>query len=126
MGTQLYRLQQGLFHELKKVHALTNFALYIISICFVFCLQNGPTRSLCLALECFSSLYSRTRPQKCHNLSQQLYPVLLRIIARPEEVVHENLVESLTKILPTMTPFLTSAQVQVISSYMITLSVTAL
>lgn len=106
------------------MHSLTLH--FISSQCFVFCLQNGPTRSLCLALECFSSLYSRTRPQKCHNLSQQLYPVLLRIIARPEEVVHENLVESLTKILPTMTPFLTSAQVQVISSYMITLSVTAL
>ena len=101
----------------KYMHSLTLLiiVLYIISIlyCFVFFLQNGPARSLCLALECFSSLYSRTRPQKCHNLSQQLYPVLLRIIARPEEVVHENLIESLAKILPTMTPFLNSTQVQV-------------
>ncbi|XP_019850343.1 PREDICTED: huntingtin-like isoform X2 [Amphimedon queenslandica] len=91
MGSQLYRLQLGLYHELKK---------------------NGSARSICIVLECFSSLFSRTRPQKVHSLSQQLLPVLLRIIARPEEIIHENLIESLGKILPTMTPFLTSVQAQ--------------
>ena len=78
---------------------------------FLF-LQNGASRSLCLSLECFSALFSLTRPQKCQTLSQTLLPVLLRIIQRKEESIHEHLIDSLPLILPTMTPFLNSAQVQ--------------
>jgi hypothetical protein len=92
MNTHLYKLQLGLFHELKK---------------------NGSSRSMCIVLDCFSSLYSRTRPQKCHGLAQLVHPVLIRIFGRKEEMIHDNLIESLSKILPTMTPFLTSIQVQV-------------
>lgn len=75
--------------------------------------KNGAARSVCIALECFAALFPRTRPQRCINLSLQFYPVLSRIISREEEIIHERLLEALPFILPSMTPFLSSKQVQV-------------
>ncbi len=75
--------------------------------------QNGSTRSLCAALDCFASLYPLTRPSRCQYYAQNLLPVLVRLTGRSEEAVHEALQDGLGKILPTMAPFLTSANIQV-------------
>ena len=97
------------------VHAVTctcTCSMYPLTVTLAL-IQNGTARSVCIALECFSALFPRTRPQKCHNLSHQFYLVLSRIIDRDEEIIHERLLESLPNILPSMTPFLSSQQVQV-------------
>ena len=75
--------------------------------------QNGSSRSLCVALECFSSLFPLTRPAKCSVYAQSLLPVLVRVTGREEESVHEALQDALRKILPTMTPFLSTTNMQV-------------
>lgn len=87
-----------------------------LSILF-FLFKNGAARSLCIALECFAALFPRTRPQRCINLSVQFYPVLSRIIDRDEEIIHERLLEALPNVLPIMTPYLTSKQVQVCEDF---------
>lgn len=66
-----------------------------------------------MAVEVFAKLYPMTRPVRCQALSQNLFPVLLRLLAREEEVLHETLKEAFSLILPTMTPFVTTSNVQV-------------
>lgn len=79
----------------------------------VISLQNGETRSLYVALECFSSLFPFTRPSKCSIYAQSLVPVLLRLIGREEESLHDALQDAFLKILPTLTPFMAVVNVKV-------------
>lgn len=79
--------------------------------------QNGETRSLCVALECFSSLFPFTRPSKCSVYAQNLVPVLLRLISREEESLHDALQDAFLKFLPTLTPFMSLANIKVNSRY---------
>ena len=111
MNVHLSKLQQDLFHELKKVacaywNLIENYSL------FFFFLQNGTTRSLCAALDCFSSLFPLTRPAKCSSYAQALLPILVRLTNRQEEALHEALQDAMSKILPTVTPFVTTANMQ--------------
>jgi huntingtin len=94
-STHLSKLQQDLFHELKK---------------------NGSARSLSVALEVFAALFPRTRPSRRQALSQSLLPVLLRLLARDEEGLHESLQDGLSHILPTLTPFLSATNNQLLMS----------
>lgn len=66
-----------------------------------------------MALDVFAALFPRTRPSRRHGLSQSLLPVLLRLLARDEEALHESLQEALSLILPTLTPFLSTNNIQV-------------
>ena len=75
--------------------------------------QNGTPRSLCVALDCFSSLFPLTRPAKCSSYAQALLPILVRLTSRQEEALHEALQDAMSKILPTMTPFVTTSNLQV-------------
>lgn len=75
--------------------------------------QNGTSRSLCVALDCFAALFPLTRPSKCSSYAQALLPVLVRLTCRQEEALHEALQDALSKILPTMTPFLSATNLQV-------------
>ena len=79
----------------------------------LFVLQNGEPRSLCVALECFSSLFPFTRPSKCSVYAQNLIPVILRLISRHEESLHDALQDALLKILPTLSPFVSVANIKV-------------
>ena len=141
MGTHFSRIQQDLFHELKKVCVCIRL-YYALCICLIiplfkvyistsasffisavirrlyarylfFFIQNGESRSVCVALDCFSSLFSHTRPSKCGTYAQNLVPVLLRLISRQEESVHEGLLEALSKILPTLVPFMSIVNIKV-------------
>ncbi|CAI7995434.1 Huntingtin [Geodia barretti] len=94
-STHLSKLLQDLFHELKK---------------------NGSARSLSVALEVFAALFPRTRPSRRQALSQSLLPVLLRLLARDEEGLHESLQDGLSHILPTLTPFLSTTNNQLLMS----------
>lgn len=88
----------------------------VCDICHGYCLfpaQNGSARSLSVALEVFAALFPNTRPSRRQSLSQSLFPVLLRLLSRAEEGLHEALQESLSHILPTMTPFISAANIQV-------------
>ena len=85
-------------------------------ICTCMCytvMQNGTPRSLCAALDCFSSLFPLTRPAKCSSYAQALLPILVRLTSRNEEALHEALQDAMSKILPTMTPFVTTSNIQV-------------
>ena len=75
--------------------------------------QNGSSRSLCAALDCFASLFPYIRPSRCNSYAQGLLPVLVRVTGREEEALHDSLQEAFGKILPTMTPFLSTANLQV-------------
>lgn len=115
MNIQLSRLQQDLFYELKKVLCTdTSICVCMVISCSPYSfLQNGTPRSLCVALDCFSSLFPLTRPAKCSSYAQGLLPILVRLTSRHEEALHEALQDALSKILPTMTPFVTSSNLQV-------------
>jgi len=65
------------------------------------------------ALDCFASLFPQTRASRCNSYAQGLLPVLVRVTGREEEALHESLQEALSKILPTMTPFLSTSNLQV-------------
>lgn len=114
MGTHFARIQQDLFHELKKVYTFTYVRTYR-SPCVhtLFVLQNGEPRSLCVALECFSSLFPFTRPSKCSVYAQNLIPVILRLVSRQEESLHDALQDALLKILPTLSPFISVVNIKV-------------
>lgn len=75
--------------------------------------QNGESRSLCVALECFSSLFHLTRPSKCSVYAQNLVPVILRLICRKEDTLHDALQDAFLKILPTLTPFMSVINIKV-------------
>ena len=111
-SAHLSRLQQDLFHELKKVWCPHLPCMFVCGAAF-FLSQNGSARSLSVALEVFAALFPKTRPSRRHSLSQTLLPVLLRLLARPEEALHEALQDSLSLILPTMTHFLSATNTQV-------------
>ena len=111
MNAHLSRLQQDLYHELKKV--CTYWCVEMSFTCVPFDFQNGTSRSLCIALDCYSSLFPLTRPAKCSSHAQALLPILVRLTSRNEEAIHEALQDAMSKILPTMTPFVTSANIQV-------------
>ena len=112
MSTHLSRLQQDLFHELKKVCMKRCIAYWYCGV--LVCVQNGSARSLCVALDCFAALFPRTRPAKCSSFAQGLLPVLVRLTGRTEEGVLETLQETVTKILPTMTPFVSISNIKVL------------
>lgn len=116
-SSNLSRLQQDLFHELKKV---CHYLPYVTYAMITVCSQNGSARSLSVALEVFAALFPNTRPSRRQSLSQSLFPVLLRLLSRAEEGLHEALQESLSHILPTMTPFISAANIQVHSIYHVT------
>lgn len=79
-------------------------------------IQNGTSRSLCVALDCFAALFPLTRPAKCSGYAQGLLPIVVRLTNRKEEALHEALQAALAKILPTMTPFLSPTNLQVFES----------
>ncbi|KAL5499651.1 hypothetical protein EMCRGX_G011104 [Ephydatia muelleri] len=91
MATQLSRLQQDLFHELKK---------------------NGSSRSLCTALDCFASLYPLTRASKVITYAQNLLPVFERLVARDDEAVIDSLQDVFGRMLPGMAPFIAYSRLQ--------------
>lgn len=107
------RLQQDLFHELKKVRECEGAVPPLTSPLSPSPAQSGSSRSLAVAVEVFARLYPMTRPSRCQALSQNLFPVLLRLLAREEEVLHDTLKEALGFILPTMAPFVTTSNIQV-------------
>lgn len=114
MNVHLSRLQQDLFHELKKVLSILYMFHMPNARCKLLCdQQNGTPRSLCVALDCFSSLFPLTRPAKCSSYAQALLPILVRLTSRQEEALHEALQDAMSKILPTMTPFVTTSNLQV-------------
>ena len=114
INSHLSRLQQDLFHELKKVRKCEgDVPLLTLPLCITPSTQSGSARSLAVAVEVFAKLYPLTRPSRCQALSQNLFPVLLRLLAREEEVLHDTLKEALSLILPTMTPFVTTSNMQV-------------
>lgn len=92
--------------------------LYVINKSYP---QNGETRSLCVALECFSSLFPFTRPSKCSVYAQSLIPVLLRLISREEESLHDALQDAFRKILPKLTPFMSLTNIKVSSDCLLNL-----
>lgn len=49
-------------------------------------------------------------------------PILVRLTNRREEALHEALQDAMSKILPTMTPFVTTANIQVIIIIIIALA----
>lgn len=110
MGSHFTRIQQDLFHELKKVGISMNINIRIVSLSSH---QNGEPRSVCIALECFSSLFPFTRPSRCSTYAQSLVPVLTRLICRREDSIHEALQDALLKMLPTLVPFMTNVSIKV-------------
>ena len=111
MSTHFARVQLDLFHELKKVPIFYHNVEFMPS---PFSLQNGESRSLCVALDCFSSLFPFTRPSKCSVYAQSLVPVLLKLIGREEESLHDALQDAFLKILPTLTPFMSFMNIKVL------------
>ena len=100
--------------DVAKVMALPHHLLLFTNmLIFSFLFQNGSSRSLCAALDCFASLFPYIRPSRCNSYAQALLPVLVRVTGREEEALHESLQEAFGKILPTMTPFLSTANLQV-------------
>lgn len=91
MATQLTKLQQDLFSELKK---------------------NGSSRSLCTALDCFASLYPLTRASKVISYAQNLLPVFEQLVARDDEAVIDSLQDVFGRMLPGMAPFIAGARLQ--------------
>ncbi len=87
--------------------------IFIIFICFFVFLQNGPSRSQCMVLECFGTLFPLTRPLRCSSYAQSFVPVLVELLNRMEESVHEALQDAFTKILPVLTPFMNIANLKV-------------
>ena len=112
MNVHLSKLQQDLFHELKKVLSIDCMPNKCCKL-VVNNQQNGTPRSLCVALDCFSSLFPLTRPAKYSSYAQALLPILVRLTSRQEEALHEALQDAMSKILPSMTPFVTTSNLQV-------------
>lgn len=114
MATQLSRLQQDLFHELKKVTTLVDAHPWRLIHPFPLVpIQNGSSRSLCTALDCFASLYPLTRASKVITYAQNLLPVFERLVARDDEAVIDSLQDVFGRMLPGMAPFIAYSRLQV-------------
>ncbi|KAK9879932.1 hypothetical protein WA026_008441 [Henosepilachna vigintioctopunctata] len=85
--------------------------------------RNNSSRCLRAALTRFSKLVYYVRPQKGKPYVYNLFPSLINIIKRPEEIVHETLSNSLSSIIEVLGPFTTDNDVKnLLKSFMANIS----